>query len=280
MHEDDDVHPGHPLRGPEEAPRDAPGGVAGLSQDGAQARRRDDVRRPGPAQPARRLRGLGRRPPDQEPGRHRPRAARRPREHHHPPAQLGRHHVHRVRLRLDRDRRRARRMEALGHGPPPVLGLAPPRQQQRRQARGLPHLERPADAGAVRRGAARGGWRHAGRGAARPPPPDRGAPRGGPVRPPHPAPRAPVGGHGVRAPHHPLRGRPRPGHQARRPVAVHGRQVDRLPHGRPVRRDARAGPRQVPVAPPPRWRGMAVRDLAATATASSTTSATTGRPAT
>ena len=96
-----------------------------------------------------------------------------------------------------------------------------------------------------------------------PPRPTPGHParRRRPVRPPHAAPVAPVGGERERPPDHALRRRQGHGHQARRAQPVHGRQVHRLPHGRAVGGHARAGPRALPVAPPARRRGLAVRDL-------------------
>ena len=166
-HEDHDVHPGHPLRGPEEATRVAPGGVARLPQDGAQARRCADVRRPAPAHPPRRLRGLGRRPARPRTSTPRSTSCRRAWS----------------RTTIHRHSWDAIMFIESGSGWTEIDGVRIDWKPwdtvhlpswawhrhgnlERGQARRVPHLERPADAGAVRRGAPGGGWRHARRGAA------------------------------------------------------------------------------------------------------------------
>ena len=160
--------------------------------------------------------------------------------------------------RLDRDRRPADRLEAVGHAPPARAGRGTATATRATSRRS-------STPGASSRCSSSSASRSSRRAATRPsrelpaaPAAGRAADRRRPVRPADAAARAPVGGQRERPADHPLRRRPRARHQARRPQPVPGRQVDRLPHGRAIGGHARARPGHVPVAPSPRRRGVAV----------------------
>ena len=230
--------PGHPLRGPEEAARVAARGVEGLPQDRPQARRR----RRCTTYPSRRIRRGVYAGWDGD----RPTKNLDATIHEIAPQTTTTIHRHswdaimfiESGSRLDRDRRPAHRLAALGHAPPARAGPGTATATTRDKPAVFhtwsvePMLEQFGVA-LLEEGGDTPGRGPAAAAAA-------GAPR---RRATDPYARRtqrlaqPVGGHASQRPaHHALRRRARPRHEARRAQPVPRRQVDRLPHRRPVAR--------------------------------------------